>query len=612
MSFASSQDAKEQIRQAIDIVDLIGSYMPLRHQGRIFVGNCPFHDDTRPSLQVNPERQSWKCWVCDVGGDIFSFVMQREQVDFREALMLLADRAGVELTRGPKTQPGDPNDKRTLYDAVRWASQLFSDYLQKAPEAEVARRYFEDRGIAGRSLERFQLGFSPNRWQWLLDRSRNSKFSPAVLEAAGLLGRSSKSNSHYDRFKGRVIFPIRDSQQRPIAFGGRILPEYSGETGAKYVNSPETRLFSKSEHVYGLDIARDTIARSREVLVVEGYTDVIMCHQHGIENVVAVLGTALGPRHIRHLRRYADAITLVLDGDEAGQRRTNEVLELFIASEVDLRILTLPEGLDPCDFVAQRGAEAMRVAVKEADDAFAHAIRIKTEGVDLLRDTHRANQALEQLLGILAQAPRFSADTTTSRRLRERQVLSRLARDFRLEEAALRDRLAELREKSTSEHATPPPTAGRIKLEPVYFELFGILVTHPDLTDVALAEIEPSMVTDATARTLLDVYSQVIQECGNGEFSSVLLALEDPRQKNLLVDIDEQARAKEPLAQEDAAARLRRLIDDLQMRADATQRRQTMAALEQRKLSEEEELGVLQDLIEKERKRQGIPAPTDG
>ena len=622
MSFGSSHDAKEQIRQSIDIVDLIGSYFPLRRQGRAYVGICPWHSDARPSLQVNQERQSWKCWVCDIGGDIFSFTMQREQVDFREALELLADRAGVQLSRGPQTKPGDPNDKKTLFDAVRWASNQFSDCLAKSPEAQVARQYCDERNIETRSRTKFQLGFAPNHWQWLLDRARSSPFSPAVLEAAGLLGKSAQTNRYYDRFKGRVTFPIRDSQQRAIAFGGRILPEFSQGSVAKYINTPETRLFSKSEHVYGLDLAREAISKSRHVVVVEGYTDVIMAHQHGLENFVAVLGTALGSRHIQLLRRYADSITLVLDGDEAGQRRTNEVLELFVASETDLRILTLPDGYDPCDYVAQQGADAMRSALESAADVFTHAVHSQTAGIDLLQDTHRANQALEQLLGVIAKAPRLSRDTNSARVLRERQILSRLAREFQIDESTLRQRITELREAESSSHrvqgshgirgASPDGSSTGLKLDPIFVELLGILVIHPELAEVAIGKIDFASCPDERVRVILATYRQLVQEGENPEFTRVMTAIDESTVKSLLVGIDEQATAKEAMAQEDAAARLCRVGEELQNRTDQAQRRQTIAALEEQRCSEEEEIGILNDLVERERKRQGIPAPTDG
>lgn len=619
MSFASLQEAKEQVRQMVDIVDLVGSYLPLQRQGSAYVATCPWHDDTRPSLQVNPARQSWKCWVCDIGGDIFSFVMQQEGLDFRAALEMLADRAGVDIRGGaarPKTQPGDPNDKQTLFNATNWAMQQFRECLLHSAEAAPARKYLEQRRFNADACARFHIGFSPDAWQWLVDRAAASQFSAAVLKAAGLLGTSAKSGRYYDFFKGRVIFPIRDTQHRTIGFGGRVLPEFAQPNSGKYVNSRETRLFSKSENVYGLDLAREAIGKSREVVVVEGYTDVIMAHQHGLTNVVAVLGTALGQRHIRLLKRYADRITLVLDGDEAGQRRTNEVLELFVAGDVDLRILTLPAGADPCDFLLNEGADGMRRLIGGAVDAFEHAIETHTKGVDLVRDTHRANQALEALLNVVAKAPRLTAGSTSSKAVRERQVLARLAREFRVDDAMLRTRIAELRQRAAprfqTEAAPPPARYKRAQLDPVEVELLEIMSVHPELCDTVLEEIPTDLLTSPPIRHIYARYRAVAEMGETVDFSRILSDLEDPQLKNLFVEIDEQATSKEEAAQEDAATRLRRLLDGILDRQSESSHRELVAGLEQRQFEDQEELEVLNQLLKEKQRRQGIPAPTDG
>ncbi len=339
VTFRSSSDDKERIRQAIDIVDLVGSYTSLRRQGRNYVALCPWHDDSRPSLQVNPERQSFKCWVCNIGGDVFSFLMKMENVEFGEAVAMLAERAGIQLTpydprRGGSPVPGDvageppsasardPDVKRVLYQAAAWAEQLFHECLLRDPEAEPARQYLRDRGISDESIRHFHLGYSPDSWDWLIKQSlRTKKFSHGVLERIGLLGRKQVGGGHYDRFKGRVLFSIRDVQGRPVGIGGRVLPGQAATNPAKYVNSPESPLFSKSNLLYGLDLARNAITKTRTAVVTEGYTDCIIARQAGFENVLAVLGTALGERHIKLLKRFADRVVLVLDGDEAGQKR---------------------------------------------------------------------------------------------------------------------------------------------------------------------------------------------------------------------------------------------------------------------------------------------------
>ncbi|MEQ8790379.1 MAG: DNA primase [Pirellulaceae bacterium] len=630
MSLGPAHDIKEQVRQSVDIVDLIGGYLELRRQGRQFVARCPWHDDSRPSLQINQERQSWKCWVCDIGGDVFSFVMQREGIGFREALEMLAERAGIQLQAARQTliEPGSPEDKRTLYRAVQWAEQQYHQCLLRSPDAESARDYLEGRGITPETIERFRIGFAPAAWDWLLKRagqSREAAFSPQVLTAVGLAGFSEQSRRHYDFFRGRVMFPIRDTQRRPIAFGGRILPEIArqeeqerGRAPAKYINPTETRLYSKSEQLYGLDMIRDAVSKSRHIVIVEGYTDVVLPFQYGLENFAAVCGTALGPRHLRLLRSYADTITLLLDGDTAGQRRTNEILELFVAEQVDLRVLTLPEGLDPCDYVRDHGAEAFRALLATAVDALEHKVRVTTQGIDPAADTHRANVAVEEILATLAKAPRTPTSASGATRLREQQLLSRLARQFYLPESELWERMNQLRRgakplAAAAPHFEDAPPSARLleSLDPRQVELLEIMTLDPALAARAVVEIDPEHLSGA-ARALFAAFGRLTSAGESPEFGVLMSSLEDPRLKNLLVLIDEQAHEKEQQALQGAEQRLDGLIESFEQGREDVGHRARLTALDQKQLDEQEQLDVLQQLIAQQRKRQGISSPTEG
>src|SRR5262245_59972956 len=432
--------------------------------------------------------------------------MKREGCDFREALQMLADRAGIQL--GPqrkKAEPGSPDDKNTLYQCCDWAAKQFHEFLLRSDGAAIAREYVEERNITPTSVERFRVGFSPNDWSWLLDRARNTPYSPKVLDACGLVGTSERSGNYYDRFKGRLIFPIRDTQSRTIAFGGRILPKLADANAAKYVNSPETRLYTKSDTLYALDIVRDRISKSRQLTVVEGYTDVILCHQHGVDDVIACCGTALNERHIKLLKRFADTVYLVLDGDAAGQARTNDILELFVAAQLDLRILTLPEEYDPAEFMEEQGGEAFRELLTGAIDALEHKIRVATRGIDLARDTHRANLALEEILKTIASG--LAAGAVDAAGLRAAQLLARLARQFGLAEADLRERFQQLRKgvrgttAGDDQSALAAPRSHKLSaLSPFETELLEILCLHPELAPTALADVGEVDLTSPTAR----------------------------------------------------------------------------------------------------------------
>jgi len=617
VSLTSSFDTKEQVRQATDIVDLVGEAVPLQRQGRIYKGLCPWHDDTRPSFQVNPERQTFRCWVCDVGGDAFSFVMRRDHVEFPEALAILADRAGIDIHVGHgsrEAQQAASDDKRTLYKAHQWAADLFHQMLLHDPRAEVAREYLRQRSINQESIERHRVGFSPNEWTWLVEQAGTSEYTLEQLERLGLLGLSPKSGRHYDRFKGRVLFPIRDVQQRTIAVGGRILPQFADEQAAKYINSPETPLFSKSSQLYGLDLARDALGKKREAIVTEGYTDCVVARQFGFDNAVAVLGTALGERHVKLLSRFADRVTLVLDGDAAGQRRANEILDLFLAGQLDLRVLTLPEGLDPCDFLFQRGAEAFAEAISEAIDALEHKLRLETRNIDPASGTYEANQALENVLATLAKAPRPGNVSDSEKRLREDQFLARVARRFHVEEATIRTRLGTLRTETTRRQTSfdrgpddLPPTSVTAT-DRWERELLEILIQEPEAIARAAESITPEQLQDPHLRRVYAKCCELLERGISAELDRLLLEFEDPAIQGMLVDLDE---AGSDRGGSDLAQQLPDVLTSLQRRREQREQRQVTAALKEEQLGSQEQVQHLEDMFRQLRHRQGISEPTD-
>jgi len=537
---------------------------------------------------------------------------------------MLADRAGIQLRQQSHTKaaPGSPDDKNTLYQCCEWAAKQFHEFLLRSDAAEIARQYVEERNITPDSVEKFRIGFSPNEWTWILDRARNTPYSPKVLEAVGLLGKSERTGNYYDRFKGRVIFPIRDTQNRTIAFGGRILPKLADENAAKYVNSPETRLYTKSDTLYALDIVRNSITKSRQLTVVEGYTDVILCHQHGVNDVVACCGTALNERHIRLIKRFADTVFLVLDGDAAGQNRTNDILELFVAAQMDLRILTLPDELDPAEFMEERGGDAFRELLEaSAIDALEHKIRTATRGIDLARDTHRANLALEEILTTIARGT--DDDIAGPTGLRAKQLIARLARQFGIDELDVRSRFNAMRRTRKSEGRSTRDEAGKSDdVRPSSFvlsplsaeesELLEILCLHPDLAPTALTDIADDDLTSSTARELFQTYRRLEEGGFSLDFNAVLSEIEDPRLKHVLVELDDRAHEKSPKAILDGPTRLRSVIRQFHQRHEQRETRHLEDLLQQRTLNEEEEESVRKQMLAAKRRQQGIAAPTEG
>jgi DNA primase len=492
--------------------------------------------------------------------------MKKEGINFREALVMLAEKAGVELpeNRAPAAKPGSPDDKQTLYAAMQWAERLYHDCLLRAPEAEPARKYLADRGLSKDSIIKYKVGFAPDQWSWLQDRAKSTAFSVPILEACGLVGKSERGTV-YDRFKGRAIFPIRDVQSRCIALGGRVLPGNTDPRAAKYVNSPETRLYSKSEQLYGLDVARDAIARQRRVLVMEGYTDVIMAQQHGVGTAVAVCGTALGPRHVRLLQRFADTVVLVLDGDEAGQKRTNEVLELFVAQQMDLRIMTLPDELDPCDFLIARGLEQFEQVAAASRDALDHKMRVALAGINVAVDLHRASEALEEILQTIAKASRLETATASEMRLREQQIIVKLARQFGIQELEIRKRLGDLRknQKAAAAGGSAPDAPEKksygsaTKIDPWERELLEVLLIQPEAVPAICEQIAATEIVSEPARKIFELYSHYAHRGIDCDFDRVLGDLPDGALQSFLIEVDELSQARGGNEQADRAPELR-------------------------------------------------------
>ncbi len=621
----STFDDKERIRQALSIEEVVGNYLELRRQGSAFTALCPWHDDTRPSLQINPVRQSWKCWVCDIGGDIFSFVMRRENIEFPQAMELLANMAGIQLTRRTvgKSKSGDASDKPTLYRAMAWVEQQFHDFLKNSRDAEIARRYLADRGFLDSAVDAFKIGYVPDQYRWLLDRSRSSEFSEEVLQAIGMLTTSENSKGYYDRFRGRVIFPIRDRFNRPIAVGGRIIPELAiqheqkyGDPPAKYINSPETKLYAKTEQLYGLNLMRDAIAKSKHMIVVEGYTDVIAAWMAGMDNVVAVLGTALGQRHIRIIRPFADRVTLVLDGDDAGKRRANEVLELFVTADVDLRILTLPDGADPFDFLMTHGAGEFRKLVDQAVDAIDHKIQIEITGVDLLADTHRAHQALENILTTIARSPR-QMNSRSQTNLREHQLLSRLSRIFLVEIDQLKNRLNDKRRSSGSqliaEDTTGQPSKriGRVRLTDRGFELIQLILESPVIFPIVFEKITITELQDTIASEIYTAMCNCHHAGKLPDFETLMIEIEDLELKNLINQLDESAQLKAQIADADVQNRLQQILAAFEHNRELANQRQAIAKLQSVQEGTEAD-EIFRALSEQALQRHKKSAPTDG
>jgi DNA primase len=604
----SHDDLKERVRDAIDIVDLVGSYLSLRRQGKAMVGLCPWHEDSRPSFHVNPERQTFRCWVCNIGGDAFSFLMKMERLEFREALEQLAQRAGIDLPRGRGGMPTD--EKAAMLATLAWAADRFHACLTSAPEAGPARDYLASRGLDKTTLERFRLGFAPASWDWLLRQAAAAGMSSAILARTGLAVERQDRSGHYDRFRDRLMFPILDPQSRCVAFGGRVLPGAAADS-AKYINSPETPLFSKSSMLYGLDTAREAMGRSRRAVVVEGYTDCLAARQAGIDDVVAVLGTALGERHAKLLRRYADRIVLVLDGDDAGRRRADEILDVILAEPIDVRIARLPSGVDPCEFVLDNGRDAFEALVSSACDPLDYRLDEIVARLPPDAGDDAALAGVESVLKALATASTTAAAPSEGR-LREDQVMGRLSRRFGLSREALRSRLAALRKQSAGagrgrDAGTAPASLPRLSAWDR--EVIEVLVGVPEGAGLIVREVESSELESSEGRVVLEAARRLHADGRPVALSGLLLEIADPVVQSLLVAVDESSAGRTTV---DGRERMDHLRDALRRRSAERQAHRSARTLKTSQLDPGSEAALLEQLVAQRRAAQGMTDPKDG
>ncbi len=383
----------EKIKERLNIVDLLGSYIKLEKAGKNMKARCPFHNEKTPSFFVSAERDSYYCFGCGAKGDIFTFVQAFEGVDFFGALKLLAERTGVTLERGNFEQK---NDKEAIFNALEAATQFFESNLPKSPSAQ---KYLEKRGLTEKTIKEWRIGFVADDWRALYDYLTARKFSDIGIEQAGLIKRNERS--FYDRFRGRIMFPIRDSASRVVGFTGRILPENDDGKSAKYINSPETVVFNKSRILFGFDLAKLAIKKFDYSIIVEGQMDIIMCHQAGFQNVVATSGTALTPEHLILLRRISNRVIMAFDADKAGINAATKAWQLALSLGMEVKIAEFKDGKDPADIILSiNGQEKFKDALKNSMHIIDfYLVKILVEKLD---DRKLGGEVREKVLPFLA------------------------------------------------------------------------------------------------------------------------------------------------------------------------------------------------------------------
>ena len=525
MASAASSDFVDKVRSAVDVVALISESVPLKRAGRKFRGLCPFHAEKTPSFYLDDEKGLFYCFGCQTGGDVFKFVMLRENVEFLEAARLLARRAGIAI---PEQRPGQRSERETILAAHREAAAYFHELLKSADEGAAARRYLRTRGTTGETVERLQMGFAADSWDGLRDHLVRRGFGVEPLVTGGLLSRKEGRSSTFDRFRGRVVFPIRNLSGEVVGFGGRLI----GQGEPKYLNSADTPVYNKRETLYGLDLTRGAIRDTGEAIVVEGYFDFASLLQAGIGNVVATCGTSFTEQQALVLRRFADRVVMNYDPDAAGAMATRRSIDLLIALGFSVRVLRIASGQDPDEFVRAAGVDAYRALATQAPSHFDYLLEQAVAGRELDREIK--SRVVKEMLPVIAKVPD---------RVERSGCINTMAERLALDDALL---LSEIRDALLKEARPRVPgvrSPAPVRLTTAEGRLVRALVESVDLRAELLGQLPDDALAGSPIEAIVRAVHGLEAEGGDVSYGTLAELLDEPVRSELAMLAVEQAPA---------------------------------------------------------------------
>jgi DNA primase len=501
MAGTLSPATRERIRAASDIVDIIGSYLPLKKAGANFTALCPFHKEKTPSFNVNPHKQIFHCFGCHKGGDVFTFVKEYENIGFMDAVRRLAERAKIplEFENSPVEQQSR-HLKDQLLQIHEQITQRWQNALLNEAGGQIARDYLTKRGVSPEAVKLFRLGYAPEAWDDTVNWAKSKSHDLALVEKAGLILRKEGGEHYYDRFRGRLIFPICDEQGRMIGFSGRVLS--GDEKTAKYVNSPETPIFTKSRVFFGLDKSKRAILDAGFAVVCEGQLDLIACFMAGVQNVVAPQGTAFTADHARIIKRYVDEVVLCFDSDEAGQNAAVRSLDHLLASGLAVRVAVVPAPHDPDSFIKANGGEAFRQLVENAEGFFDYYLNRLCKLDDANTDKGR-NAILRGMAeavhktGNVVLVDKYAQKTALRLGVSPEAVRAEFSK-FKVQGSRFKDQESESDEPAPdSEPETPRPSTQE-------FWLLKLLLLHDDLVAWTALHLDVNWISHPFVRPIVE------------------------------------------------------------------------------------------------------------
>lgn len=501
MSGRIPENLLEDILSRIDIVELISSYIPLKRAGRNFRALCPFHHEKTPSFMVSLDRQIYHCFGCHESGNAFKFLMRHERLEFPEAVEILAKKAGVILPLANKQDEKDTSIATQIFK-INESAALFYENNLNSIEGQKAKNYLLKRGIKQETIKLFKIGLALDKWDALINCLRGKNFALSALEKAGLI-LAKDGGGYYDRFRNRIIFPISDIKERVLGFGARVLDNAL----PKYVNSPETFIYTKGRNLYGLNLSKDSIREKDYAVIVEGYLDFIIPFQAGLKNIVASLGTALTPEQARLLKRYTHNIVMVYDGDTAGEIAALRSLDIFIEEGMTVKVVSLPVGYDPDSFVREKGIESLNEKIEKAWDLFDYKLGILKTRFNLKGIDGKAKIAASMLETI----NKFKNAVVKS------EYIKKLAQELDVEEDALLQEARKLNSTGPIRAIEQSSDKKAVNINPTEKLLIKLMLEERDLIDRIRQDLEPADFQDERASRIVSIMFDLIEQGKNIE-----------------------------------------------------------------------------------------------
>ena len=491
----------EDILSRVDIVEVISGYLPLKKAGRNFKANCPFHHEKTPSFMVSPDKQIFHCFGCSESGNAFKFLMRYERMEFPEAVEMLAKKAGVILPETPREDSGAANLVTQLFKINEIAANFYANNLA-SPEAQKAKQYLLKRGISEEVIKALKVGFAPDKWDALINHLRSKQVPLSLIEKAGLI-LPKESGGYYDRFRNRIVFPIFDIKSRPIGFGARVLDE----TLPKYINSPETYIYTKGKNLYGLHLAKEALREKDFVMIVEGYLDFILPYQYGFKNIIASLGTALTIDQVRLIKRYTHNVVMVYDADNAGELATLRSLDMFIEEEMQVKVVSLPKGYDPDTFVRKFGAEEFAKKLETASTLYEYKLEFLKKRFNSGQIEDKAKIAHQMLESI----SKFKSAVLKS------EYLKRLSRELDIEEDALHQETKKILPLKHFAAGAQLQSKKPVHINPTEKMLIRLMLEENSCIERIRQNLEPADFQDERACRIVSIMFDLAQQGRNVE-----------------------------------------------------------------------------------------------